>query len=146
MVTATAVAKSGRAIPATLQECGERLGVSRERVRQIEEQALAKLRRAILADPVFAEIVGQMFTIEPVATFEPEKVVATLPQAIDVPAYLVEVLRVLGATTVDQIRASTDLETGVIRNGLRGLIEKKLVAVTFKGERCTYRLVKGGAL
>jgi RNA polymerase primary sigma factor len=35
--------------PRTLREIGERLGISRERVRQIENQALAKLRRSAKA-------------------------------------------------------------------------------------------------
>jgi RNA polymerase sigma factor (sigma-70 family) len=35
----------------TLREIGDRLGVSAERVRQIEEQALAKLRAAVTAPP-----------------------------------------------------------------------------------------------
>jgi len=45
----------------TLEALGERLGISKERVRQIEGNALAKLRRALLArvgDPVEAGFVG----------------------------------------------------------------------------------------
>lgn len=45
----------------TLEALGERLGISKERVRQIEGNALAKLRRALLArvgDPVQAGYVG----------------------------------------------------------------------------------------
>jgi len=45
----------------TLEALGERLGISKERVRQIEGNALAKLRRALLArvgDPVAAGFVG----------------------------------------------------------------------------------------
>jgi len=45
----------------TLEALGERLGISKERVRQIEGNALAKLKRALLArmgDPVEAGFVG----------------------------------------------------------------------------------------
>ncbi len=45
----------------TLEALGERLGISKERVRQIEGNALQKLRRALLArigDPVAAGFVG----------------------------------------------------------------------------------------
>ena len=45
----------------TLEALGERLGISKERVRQIEGAALAKLRRALEArvgDPVAAGYVG----------------------------------------------------------------------------------------
>jgi RNA polymerase primary sigma factor len=38
----------------TLRECGERLGVSRERIRQIEAEALEKMRRT--ATPVLADL------------------------------------------------------------------------------------------
>lgn len=46
---------------ATLEALGERLGISKERVRQIEGNALEKLRRALIArvgDPVAAGYVG----------------------------------------------------------------------------------------
>src|SRR5690606_5690177 len=46
---------------ATLEALGERLGISKERVRQIEGAALEKLRRALIArvgDPVAAGYVG----------------------------------------------------------------------------------------
>jgi RNA polymerase sigma-32 factor len=45
----------------TLESLGERLGISKERVRQIEGNALEKLRRALIArvgDPVAAGYVG----------------------------------------------------------------------------------------
>jgi RNA polymerase sigma-32 factor len=43
----------------TLEALGERLGISKERVRQIEGNALEKLRRALIArDPVAAGYVG----------------------------------------------------------------------------------------
>lgn len=45
----------------TLETLGQRLGISKERVRQIEANALAKLRNALLAqvgDPVAAGLVG----------------------------------------------------------------------------------------
>ena len=45
----------------TLEALGEQLGISKERVRQIEGNALAKLKRALLArvaDPVEAGFVG----------------------------------------------------------------------------------------
>jgi RNA polymerase sigma-32 factor len=45
----------------TLEALGERLGISKERVRQIEGAALAKLRRALEArvgDPVAAGYVS----------------------------------------------------------------------------------------
>jgi RNA polymerase primary sigma factor len=38
--------------PATLKRVGEMLNISKERVRQIQASALAKLRRALLGDPV----------------------------------------------------------------------------------------------
>jgi RNA polymerase sigma factor (sigma-70 family) len=40
--------------PSTLSEIGEKLGVSRERVRQLERQGLARLRRLLEADGVSA--------------------------------------------------------------------------------------------
>jgi RNA polymerase sigma-32 factor len=45
----------------TLEALGERLGVSKERVRQIEGAALAKLKRAVearIGDPVAAGYLG----------------------------------------------------------------------------------------
>lgn len=45
----------------TLSSLGEKLGISKERVRQIENQALSKLRAALIArvgDPVHAGLVG----------------------------------------------------------------------------------------
>ena len=39
----------GGSDPATLREVGERLGYTRERVRQIERDALAKLRVRVVA-------------------------------------------------------------------------------------------------
>jgi len=36
----------GNDMPLTLREIGDALGISRERVRQIESQALTKLRRS----------------------------------------------------------------------------------------------------
>ena len=41
--------------PATLQRLGERFGISKERVRQLEERILAKLRDRLLATSEFAE-------------------------------------------------------------------------------------------
>ncbi|MET0592430.1 MAG: sigma-70 family RNA polymerase sigma factor [Polyangiaceae bacterium] len=41
--------------PATLQRLGERFGISKERVRQLEERILAKLRNRLLATSEFAE-------------------------------------------------------------------------------------------
>lgn len=45
----------------TLESLGQRLGISKERVRQIEAAALAKLKRALVAragDPVEAGFLG----------------------------------------------------------------------------------------
>jgi RNA polymerase sigma-32 factor len=41
--------------PATLQRLGDRFGISKERVRQIEERTIAKLRSRLLATPGLAE-------------------------------------------------------------------------------------------
>jgi RNA polymerase sigma-32 factor len=41
--------------PVTLQRLGERFGISKERVRQLEERMMAKLRDRLLAVPGFAE-------------------------------------------------------------------------------------------
>ncbi len=48
--------------PITLEALGRRLGISKERVRQIEASALAKLKRAMIArvgDPVEAGYIGR---------------------------------------------------------------------------------------
>ena len=45
----------------TLEELGRRLGISKERVRQIEHQALKKLKTALItevADPVEAGLIS----------------------------------------------------------------------------------------
>jgi RNA polymerase sigma-32 factor len=41
--------------PATLQRLGERFGISKERVRQLEERLIAKLRGRLLANFGLAE-------------------------------------------------------------------------------------------
>jgi RNA polymerase sigma-32 factor len=49
--------------PITLASLGQKLGISKERVRQIENQAIAKIKNAILIrvkDPVQAGLVGSM--------------------------------------------------------------------------------------
>lgn len=39
----------------TLEECGEVMGVTRERIRQVEKKALAKLRAALEAEGLTLE-------------------------------------------------------------------------------------------
>lgn len=41
----------GDAAPQTLERIGAQLGVTRERVRQLEVKAVARLKRAVMADP-----------------------------------------------------------------------------------------------
>ena len=48
--------------PHTLEEIGKELGVTRERVRQIELKALGKLRRNPKARKLFEEVVGRTAT------------------------------------------------------------------------------------
>ena len=50
--------------PMTLQEISEFLGISRERVRQIEQRALAKLKRALTRHGIYSYSdisVGEIF-------------------------------------------------------------------------------------
>lgn len=153
----------------TLQECSDLMGVTRERVRQIEEKALSKLRRAILADPSFATLVAEMFgdeVCEPVtytgdnvsAEFQPggffepkaprKPAAKPIVKAIDTPAYVVEVLRVIGRSTVKAIHVASGqtMTQPQIVETLRKLVDDNTVSMQFRGTETHYRLVKGGAV
>jgi hypothetical protein len=122
----------------TLDEIADLFGITRERVRQIEAEALAKMRRRLKADVVFCRALAGEIDSDPEAleglpadeqlelfqeaetrpegyfapNDEPTNPVDVTAQQRD--AYLVEVLRVLGPSTLPAIMRAID-ETSVFK-------------------------------
>jgi hypothetical protein len=136
---------------ATLEQCGERFGVTSERVRQIEAGALRKLRKAILDDPELSAIVLEVFGDNAVAEvraagfFEPAQLATIASSPIDLPATIVDAMRVLGPTTSSNLRSATMLPADDVDRTIRGLMSAGIVRARFEKRIVIYSLTEGRA-
>ena len=138
----------------TLEEIGLMLGITREAVRQIEQKALAKIRKALAKEPRLRDSLALEIGVNPDSIsvelspdgyFAPEVLpIGQGPQnAEQHHAYLVEVLRVLGPATFGDICSATnryipgaEIRGHLMRMEVLGIVEKARGAYGVKYHLC----------